>query len=516
MLPLLLLLLPACCPWPAAQGPTAPIRNLRVEPSTGRLTWDLIGTPSGIECFKTSYSTQHPVLWGACCRGTQLTSSSVRHHLHRLSRPEALEGVTRTDEAEDNEFCEYSAMSLCTVTNYTVTVRQPPFSAWILFPEPDGRMEAAARNLSCKVHDTGPVLCSWAVGPGAPQDAQYQLSWKDLKLGQETGVCPHYTRDAQGRNVGCRFDAVSALPEHMMITVSGTHAARVPCADLTVDLKSIQTFSPPNITADCNRTHAHMSWPRPQSHFSYNFEYELRTQQIPGGVPVTEPVHGRWFQLPNPGTYTAQIRAKVRAKRWTAWSPPQTFGERCAPALRPKARGRPGPARRRACTPAPRGHRPQGLCACISVSPGARSPQAPDLGVTQAPDPPRGTPTRARAGGAAPGEAPLMSSVPSPPALGARPPRHAARCRSSPACDPDESSHTRAWRTAVLAALGALLLVLAVVVVCRRCGLLGRVFPRLPPMKDPLADAPQDGQLMPWEAGQEECPVSEVQLVSEK
>ncbi|XP_005415217.2 PREDICTED: interleukin-3 receptor subunit alpha-like [Chinchilla lanigera] len=152
-----------------------------------------------------------------------------------------------------------------------------------------------------------------------------------------------------------------------------------------------------------------MSWPRPQSHFSYNFEYELRTQQIPGGVPVTEPVHGRWFQLPNPGTYTAQIRAKVRAKRWTAWSPPQTF-----------------------------------------------------------------------------------------------------------ACDPDESSHTRAWRTAVLAALGALLLVLAVVVVCRRCGLLGRVFPRLPPMKDPLADAPQDGQLMPWEAGQEECPVSEVQLVSEK
>ncbi|XP_063099176.1 uncharacterized protein LOC134474601 [Cavia porcellus] len=105
-LALLLLLPSACCPPPRAQEPTAPLRNLRVEPGSRRLTWDLQGNASGIQCFQSSYP---------------LTDS---------------EEDASFQEAEDDQYCEYHTMSFCTVTNYTVRVTQPPFSAWILFPQP--------------------------------------------------------------------------------------------------------------------------------------------------------------------------------------------------------------------------------------------------------------------------------------------------------------------------------------------------------------------------------------------
>ena len=35
----------------------------------------------------------------------------------------------------NNRYCQFAAISLCEVTNYTVVVASPPFSASILFPE---------------------------------------------------------------------------------------------------------------------------------------------------------------------------------------------------------------------------------------------------------------------------------------------------------------------------------------------------------------------------------------------
>ncbi|XP_023562659.1 interleukin-3 receptor subunit alpha [Octodon degus] len=211
------------------------------------------------------------------------------------------------DDCDRCEHCYMRLTSPCTVTNYTVVVARPPFSAWVLFPPPE-------------------------------------------------------------------------------------------------------TFSAPNITTECNQSQARMSWAPPQSHFSDSFEYELLTQQIPGSPSKPTLLSENWFLLPNPGTYSAQIRARPKLNGvWTAWSTPQTF-----------------------------------------------------------------------------------------------------------VCDSAESSHARLWRTALPVALGTVLLAGAAVVACRRSGLLTRVFPRLPPMKNPLADAPRDGELMPWTASQEDCPVSEVQLVVEE
>ncbi|XP_021102027.1 interleukin-3 receptor subunit alpha [Heterocephalus glaber] len=402
--PLLLLLLPpACCPRPAAPELGVPIGNLRVEPGSRRLTWDLLGNASGIECFKD----------GSTCLMVKRVPST-QPGLHPGGRKSGSEPLGPTadpaagsDQAYD-KYCHYSTMSLCTVTNYTVKVTQPAFSAWILFPESGSNAEAAARDLKCKIFDGGPMVCSWAVGTGAPGDVQYQLSWRNLES-EEEGVCLRYNTDAQGRNIRCQFDQVRALPEFMMITVNGrSNGFRVPCTDLSIELAAIaETLLPPNISTECNRTHVHLSWLPPRSHFRNNFKYELQTEQIPGGSPV--PVNSlstNEFLLPNPGRCTVRIRARYRSNRWTAWSPPQAFG-----------------------------------------------------------------------------------------------------------CDREESSQQqRLWPASVLAALGTLLLAAAALLLCRRA-LLGRLLPPLPPMKDPLADAPQRAQLMPWEAGLEDCPVSELQVL---
>ncbi|KFO22756.1 Interleukin-3 receptor subunit alpha [Fukomys damarensis] len=159
--------------------PAAPIGSLRVEPDSRKLTWDVLGNLSGIECSK---------------------------------------GASIFRMAYENKLCHFETMSLCTVTNYTVRVTQPPFSSWILFPEPERLL-------------------------------------------------------------------------------------------------------PPNISTECNGTHAHMSWPPPRSHFQRNFKYELQTRQ---SISTNE------FHLPNPGKYTVRIRACYRSNRWTAWGPLRTF--ECGPA----------------------------------------------------------------------------------------------------------------------------------------------------------------------------------------
>uniref|UniRef100_A0A9L0RFD6 Uncharacterized protein n=1 Tax=Equus caballus TaxID=9796 RepID=A0A9L0RFD6_HORSE len=85
-------------------------------------------------------------------------------------------------------------------------------------------------------------------------------------------------------------------------------------------------------------------------------------------------------------------------------------------------------------------------------------------------------------------------------------------------CDPEEEgARLRVRLTASLTALGPLLALGLLVLICRKYSLMRKIFPPIPHMKDPLSDSLQN-KLMIWEAGRdprEECPVAEVQVVGE-
>nr|XP_040142854.1 interleukin-3 receptor subunit alpha [Ictidomys tridecemlineatus] len=203
-------------------------------------------------------------------------------------------------EAQDGTYCRYETLSLCTVTNYTVTVDQPPFATWILFPERDENPGTAPANLDCWVHDVDFMSCQWAVGRAAPGDVQYRLYWKDAREYRE---CGHYQTDSRGRHVGCRFSGISKYPRSFVVMVNGTSAlSAIACRDSFADLyeiefdrnisfshllsswtfPSVERLSPPNITAKCNKTSSLMEW-RTFSHFNNNFMYQLQVNKSSGG-----------------------------------------------------------------------------------------------------------------------------------------------------------------------------------------------------------------------------------------
>uniref|UniRef100_A0A667HHK4 Fibronectin type-III domain-containing protein n=1 Tax=Lynx canadensis TaxID=61383 RepID=A0A667HHK4_LYNCA len=183
------------------ENPEPPIKNLRMQPETRRLTWDLSGNVSDIGCFINS----------------------------RL--------ITK---AVDKRYCQFRVLPSCQVTNFTVaSTGDPPFSAGILYPRPEGHPEAAAQRLGCWVHDVDFLTCSWEAGRAAPGDVQYRLYRQDLKTYEEE-ECPRYGVDDRGTHIRCHFDDVSGLGEHVQFLVKGTgKGARIPCSDLTVELAGI-------------------------------------------------------------------------------------------------------------------------------------------------------------------------------------------------------------------------------------------------------------------------------------
>ncbi|XP_078219656.1 interleukin-3 receptor subunit alpha isoform X1 [Callithrix jacchus] len=373
LLRLTLLLMPVPCLLQTNQISNPPIKNLRMEPKTQMLTWDVDGNVTGIQCVK---------------------------------------GADYEIEAMNNRYCQFAAISLCEVTNYTVVVASPPFSASILFPEDGGNSQAAAQNLTCWVHEVDLMSCSWAVGPEAPGDTQYHLSVNHPES-QEQHPCVHYNTNERGTHIGCVFSDVSAIssgsPTAFILVRGSSEAFRVPCVDQHVVFSEIEILTPPNLTAKCNKTHSFMDWEM-RSHFNPNFHYELQIQKSKQPV-ITEQVKGMTsFQLLNPGTYTVKIRAQeIYDQFWTAWSSPQRFE-----------------------------------------------------------------------------------------------------------CDQEEGPHTRAWRTSLLIALGTLLALICVVLLCKRYLVMERLFPRIPHMKDPMGDGFRNDKLVVWEvgrAGLEECPVTEIQVV---
>ncbi|XP_045393653.1 interleukin-3 receptor subunit alpha isoform X1 [Lemur catta] len=281
-----------CLPrWTVAcsRDPNPPIKNLRMDPENKRLTWDLNGNVTEISCIKES---RLPV------------------------------------QARNNRYCSFGLISPCKVTNYTVTVTHPPFSTWILFPEPDGIPGAAAENLSCRVHDVDVLTCDWTVGRAAPDDVQYQL-YLEHETTRARHTCLRYRADDRGTHVGCHFDAISRVsryPHGFQVVVNGTsERARVPCTDIFRYLSAIEKLSAPNITVKCNKTRSFMEW-KMLSHFNRRFNYELQIQKSTEAA-ATETLKVKEhtsFTLPNPGTYTVKIRAQeVFERQLSDWSAPQ-------------------------------------------------------------------------------------------------------------------------------------------------------------------------------------------------
>uniref|UniRef100_A0A2I2Y2V1 Interleukin-3 receptor subunit alpha n=1 Tax=Gorilla gorilla gorilla TaxID=9595 RepID=A0A2I2Y2V1_GORGO len=275
-----------------------------------------------------------------------------------------------------------------------------------------GKPRAGAQNLTCWIHDVDFLSCSWAVGPAAPADVQYDL-YLNVANRRQQYECLHYKTDVQGTRTGCRFDDISRLSsgsQSSHIVVRGRSAAfSIPCTDKFVVFSQIEILTPPNMTAKCNKTHSFMHW-KMRSHFNRKFRYELQIQKRMQPV-ITEQVRDRTsFQLLNPGTYTVQIRARERVYEFlSAWSTPQRFE-----------------------------------------------------------------------------------------------------------CNQEEGTNTHAWRTSLLMALGTLLALVCVFLICRRYLVMQRLFPRIPHMKDPIGDSFQNDKLVVWEAGKaglEECLVTEVQVV---
>ncbi|XP_063458110.1 interleukin-3 receptor subunit alpha isoform X3 [Pan paniscus] len=350
---LTLLLIAMPCLLQTKEDPNPPITNLRMKAKAQQLTWDLNRNVTDIECVKDA----------------------------DYSMP-----------AVNNSYCQFGAISLCEVTNYTVQVVNPPFSTWILFPENSGKPRAGAENLTCWIHDVDFLSCSWAVGPAAPADVQYDL-YLNVANRRQQYECLHYKTDAQGTRIGCRFDDISRLSsgsQSSHILVRGRSAAfGIPCTDKFVVFSQIEILTPPNMTAKCNKTHSFMHW-KMRSHFNRKFRYELQIQKRMQPV-ITEQVRDRTsFQLLNPGTYTVQIRARERVYEFlSAWSTPQRFE-----------------------------------------------------------------------------------------------------------CDQGEGANTRAWRTSLLIALGTLLALVCLFLICRRYLLIQRLFPRIPHMKDPIGDSFQNDKLV--------------------
>ncbi|XP_059536010.1 interleukin-3 receptor subunit alpha [Myotis daubentonii] len=275
------------------QDPNPPITNVRMEPRTKRLTWDLRGNVSSIEC---------------------------------------VEGPTFDTKAENNLFCQFYLLPKCTRTNYTVKVAMvdgEPYSTWIEYPKQEGNPAAAAEGLACEVHDKDALTCRWAVGRAAPSDVQYYFHLEHSSTAQRW-ACPRYLTN-EGKHTACRFDNISAFydpKQHLFYQfwVTGTsHGDAIPCSELFSDLSKIEKLIAPNISASCNKTLALLEWDM-SSHLHKHFDYELQIGQG-ADTPSTHKVEeDKSFRLTNPGTFTVKIRARTSSPDLIGhWSAPQHF-----------------------------------------------------------------------------------------------------------------------------------------------------------------------------------------------
>ncbi|XP_057573796.1 interleukin-3 receptor subunit alpha [Hippopotamus amphibius kiboko] len=358
---------------PPDQDP--PIKSLRMDPERKRLTWELHGNVSEVTCSINAKAF-----------------TKVRN----------------------KTYCSFLNLP-CQVTNYSIQVTKgQPFSAWILYPEEGGTPRAAAENLTCWVHDTDFLTCSWAVGREAPGDVQYHLYLENPESHRQW-PCARYRRDARGTNVQCRFDDFYVFSKtQTRFLVKGTsNSSHVPCLDTMDRLAKLEVLAAPNVTSRwCNHTYSFMQW-WVRSHLNNDFKYELQIQKGMN-LAYKQETQESFLELRNPGTYTAKVRAMDATfsyQPWGPWSVPQHF-----------------------------------VCA-------------------------------------------------------------------------GERARLPVWLGALLVALGTLLALGLLLLLCARFSVRQKLFPRIPHMRPPTSDNLQNGSMIAWDPdqdSQEECPVAEVQVLGER
>ncbi|XP_058535844.1 interleukin-3 receptor subunit alpha [Ochotona princeps] len=432
---LTMLLVPSCCVLQAPPDDNLPIRNLRMDPHSQRLTWDLSGNVTGIECIKNS-----------------------RQKL----------------KAREDRYCEYRVLSLCDPTNYTVRAASPPFSTWIVFPQPGGDSAAAAQNVTCKAAGGDALTCHWAVGRAAPPDVQYQLSWID-QGSSRWQACVHYRVDTWGRQVGCRVDGISQYCPELYVQVFGqTRASWIPCSSKVLTFSSLELLRPPNITTRCNETHSQLQWEM-QSRFNCSFRYTLHIQKVKSCSKAclwSVCLHlGVWsgehasYEKPPPCRRHGLMATMLLTL--CALEPPMTD----------------------ICSPIPRS--PSFLIA-LKVLQDTNSFALLHRGAFMVKI--------------------KVEEVLSEASSDWSEPQHFA-------CDSEEKKASSGiWQASLLMALGTLLALLLAVLLCRRFSVIQRVFPPIPRMRDPTRGHGQHEELVVWDlgpSGQEDCPVAQVQVQEE-
>ncbi|XP_054576199.1 interleukin-3 receptor subunit alpha isoform X1 [Eptesicus fuscus] len=269
--------------------PNPPIANLRMEPESKRLTWDLHGNVSAIQCF---------------------------------------EDASFDRRATNNSFCQLFVLPKCKRSNYTVRVTLmdgETYSTWIEYPVQEGDPGAAAEDLGCEVHDQDFLTCSWAVGRHAPSDVQYYFYLEDSNT-SAMWACPRYTVNAQGTHTQCRFDNVSAFSkeQHRFVVRGASRRSPIPCVELTHFLSDIEKLRAPNINATCNESLALLEWDM-SSHFHKIFDYELEIQQGADPPFLQEVQEDQSFPLANPRSFTVRIRALYSPDLVGQWSARRRF-----------------------------------------------------------------------------------------------------------------------------------------------------------------------------------------------
>ncbi|XP_066132091.1 interleukin-3 receptor subunit alpha isoform X2 [Saccopteryx bilineata] len=257
--------------------PHPPMTNLRMEPGTRRLTWDLRGDVSNISCTKLGFHTK----------------------------------------AKKGRYCQFFVLDKCATSNYTVKgtlVNGTPFSSWIQYPKQAGNPGAAAQGLRCQAHDRDFLTCRWEVGREAPSDVQYFFYLQEVSS-HKKWECPRYTADALGTHTQCQFDDLSEFPDQQYhFVVNGTSGGyTIPCNELITSFSDIEILSAPALTANCNESLSVLTWEM-SSRYHRNFDYELEIQQL----------SKMSFLLLNPGTFTVRIRASTY-RTVGQWSVPQHF-----------------------------------------------------------------------------------------------------------------------------------------------------------------------------------------------
>lgn len=283
------LLTPISCLLQTDQDPNPPIKNLRMDPRTKILTWDIHGNVSAIECCINSKSNT---------------------------------------KAQKNRFCKFHVLPKCKASNFTVKVTTTDgetFSTWIQYPKQEGNPEAAPQNLDCQVHDKDFLTCSWAVGKEAPSDVQYYLYLENINTSQKW-ECSNYTANELGQHIQCQFDDVSQFSEdqYRFLARGTSNESTVPCSELITYLSDIEKLIAPKITVSCNQSLAFMKW-NMSSHFHQTFDYKLEIQQRSDPPFIQMAPLKNSFMLTNPGTFTVRIRALAMLQSPGQWSTPQRF-----------------------------------------------------------------------------------------------------------------------------------------------------------------------------------------------